>query len=109
MQLAADRSHQVAENDRRGSWSPILFAWNGARYEFISDLIGPGIVGHWVAPGERDTSDPTRYVKVAGPTLRARQGRLSLRLLESMEEVVYLDQVRLHCCGPSLGYRDLSQ
>ena len=95
VQLAADRSHQVAENDRRGSSCPILFAWNGARYEFISDLIGPGIVGHWVAPGERNTPDPTEYVKVAGPSLRARQGRLSLRLLEPMEEVVYLDQVRL--------------
>ncbi len=95
VQLAADRSHQLAENDRRGSSCPILFAWNGARYEFISDLIGPGIVGHWVAPGERNTPDPTEYVKVAGPNLRARQGRLSLRLLEPMEEVVYLDHVRL--------------
>jgi tetratricopeptide (TPR) repeat protein len=95
VQLAAGRSQQLAENDRRGSSCPILFAWNGARYEFISDLIGPGIVGHWVAPGERNTPDPTEYVKVAGPSLRARQGRLSLRLLEPMEEVVYLDQVRL--------------
>ncbi len=95
VQLAADRAHQVAENDRRGSSCPILFVWNGARYEFISDLIGPGIVGHWVAPGERNTPDPTEYVKVAGHSLRAQQGRLSLRLLEPMEEVVYLDQVRL--------------
>jgi tetratricopeptide (TPR) repeat protein len=95
VQLAADRSHQVAENDRRGSSCPILFAWNGARYEFISDLIGPGIVGHWVAPGERNTPDPTEYVKVPGHSLQAQQGRLSLRLQEPMEEVVYLDQVRL--------------
>jgi tetratricopeptide (TPR) repeat protein len=95
VQLAAGRAHQLAENDRRGSSCPILFAWNGARYEFISDLIGPGIVGHWVAPGERNTPDPTEYVKVAGSSLRARQGRLSLRLLEPMEEVVYLDKVRL--------------
>jgi len=94
-QLAAGRSHQIAENDRRGSSCPILFAWNGSRYEFISDLIGPGIVGHWVAPGERNTPDPTEYVKVAGHRLSAQQSRLSLRLLEPMEEVVYLDQVRL--------------
>ena len=95
VQLAADRSHQVAETDRRGSSCPILFAWNGARYEFISDLIGPGIVGHWVAPGERNTPDPTEYVKVPGNALRPRQDRLSLRMIEPMEEVVYLDQVRL--------------
>ncbi len=95
VQLAAGRPNQVTENDRRGSSCPILFAWNGARYDFISDLIGPGIVGHWVAPGERNTPDPTEYVKVAGDSLRARQGRLSLRLLEPMEEVVYLDNARL--------------
>lgn len=93
--LAAGRSHQLAENDRRGSSCPILFAWNGARYEFVSDLIGPGIVGHWVAPGERNTPDPTEYVKVEGRRLREREGRLSLRLIEPMEEVVYLDHVRL--------------
>jgi tetratricopeptide (TPR) repeat protein len=95
VQLAAGRSHQVAENDRRGSSCPVLFAWNGTRYEFISDLIGPGIVGHWVSPGERNVPDPTEYVKVEADKLRARQGRLNLRLLEPMEEVVYLDQVRL--------------
>ena len=95
VQLAAGRSQQIAENDRRGSSCPILFAWNGARYDFISDLIGPGIVGHWVAPGERNTPDTTEYVKVPGSSLRAQQGRLSLRLLEPMEEVVYLDHARL--------------
>ena len=95
VQLATNRSHQISENDRRGSSCPILFAWNGDRYEFISDLIGPGIVGHWVAPGERNTPDPTEYVKVPGQSLRAQQGRLSLRLQEPMEEVVYLDHVRL--------------
>ncbi len=95
VQLAADRAQQIAENDRRGSSCPILFAWNGARYEFISDLIGPGIVGHWVGPGERNTPDPTEYVKVPGQDLRAHEGLLSLRLQEPMEEVVYLDQVRL--------------
>ncbi len=95
VQLAAGRAHQIAENDRRGSSCPILFAWNGSGYGFISDLIGPGIVGHWVAPGERNTPDPNEYVKVAGHSLRAQQGRLSLRMLEPMEEVVYLDQARL--------------
>jgi len=95
VQLAAGRTQQLPENDRRGSSCPVLFAWNGTRYEFISDLIGPGIVGHWVAPGGRNTPDPTEYVKVPGHSLHAQQGRLSLRLQEAMEEVVYLDQVRL--------------
>jgi tetratricopeptide (TPR) repeat protein len=93
--LAARASHTVAELDRRGSSCPMLFAWNGARYEFIADMIGPGIVGHWVGPGERNIPDPAEYLKVDARIVRPRDGRLSFRFAEPMEEVVYLDQVRL--------------
>src|SRR5580765_1490494 len=58
-------------------------------------MIGPGVVGHWVAPGERDVPDPTEYLKVSGKSAQARDGMLSFRFLEPMEETVYLDQVKL--------------
>lgn len=93
IELAARAQHAINEIDRRGSSCPILFAWDGRRYKFVTDVIGAGIVGHWVAPGQRNVSDPTEYVKVEGA--RPRQGRLSFRFMEPMEEVVYLDQVRL--------------
>src|SRR5499427_2414835 len=89
------KSQQVAELDRRGSSCPILFSWNGKEYEFIADMIGPGVVGHWVAPGERDVPDPTEYLKVSGKSAQSRDGVLSFRFLEPMEETVYLDRVRL--------------
>jgi hypothetical protein len=69
--------------------------WNGSRYEFISDIIGPGILGEWVSPGERNTSDPTEYLKVDGNLVKPRNGRLSFKFAEAMEEITYLDQVRL--------------
>lgn len=93
--VAAGRHHTVTEIDRRGSSCPVLFAWNGSRFEFITDAIGPGIVGHWVAPGVRNTPDPDEYIKVAGASLRPRDGRLLLRFVEPMEEIIYLDHVRL--------------
>ena len=65
------------------------------RYEFITDGIGPGVVGHWVAPGERNVPDPDEYIKIAGAQLHPKNGRLSLKFAEPMEEVIYLDQVRL--------------
>ncbi len=95
LQLARRRTHALDEIDRRGSSCPILFAWNGQQYEFVSDLIGAGIVGHWVGPGVRNTSDPTEYLKVPGEMLKPRNGRLSFRFVEPMEETIYLDQVRL--------------
>ncbi|HYU23128.1 MAG TPA: FG-GAP-like repeat-containing protein, partial [Candidatus Dormibacteraeota bacterium] len=62
--LAAKTVQSITELDRRGSSCPVLFSWNGHEYEFIADMIGPGVVGHWVAPGERDVPDPDEYLKV---------------------------------------------
>ncbi len=95
VELSAGSIHAITELDRRGSSCPLLFAWNGRRYEFIADMIGPGVVGHWVAPGERNIADPTEYLKVSGESLRESNGRLRLRFMEPMEETVYLDQARL--------------
>jgi Tfp pilus assembly protein PilF len=93
--LSARKEHGLAELDRRGSSCPVLFAWNGREYEFIADMIGPGVVGHWVAPGERDVPDPDEYLKVNARSVRPRNGLLTFRFMEPMEETVYLDQVRL--------------
>ncbi|MGH9603602.1 MAG: CRTAC1 family protein, partial [Terriglobales bacterium] len=95
LQLARRRTHTLDEIDRRGSSCPVWFAWNGERSEFVSDMIGAGIVGHWVGPGVRNTSDPTEYLRVPGEMLKPRNGRLSFRFVEPMEETIYLDQVRL--------------
>jgi Tfp pilus assembly protein PilF len=93
--LAVKKFHSLAELDRRGSSCPVLFSWNGHEYEFIADMIGPGVVGHWIAPGERDVPDPDEYLKVDARGVRPLNGMLSFRFLEPMEETVYLDQVRL--------------
>jgi hypothetical protein len=93
--LAANKAQSIAELDRRGSSCPVLFSWNGREYEFIADMIGPGVVGHWVAPAERDVPDPDEYLKVSAHSVQPRNGMLSFRFMEPMEETVYLDQVKL--------------
>jgi tetratricopeptide (TPR) repeat protein len=98
--LAARKMQPIAELDRRGSSCPVLFSWNGKEYEFIADMIGPGVVGHWVGPGERgvaerDVPDPDEYLKVGADSVRPLHGMLSFRFMEPMEETVYLDQLRL--------------
>ncbi len=93
--LPVSTPRQITEIDRRGSSCPVLFAWDGRHYEFISDMIGAGVLGHWVGPGQRNVPDPTEYLKVSGSTVKPRNGFLSFRFMEPMEEAVYLDQVRL--------------
>jgi tetratricopeptide (TPR) repeat protein len=94
-ELGTKNQLNVTELDRRGSSCPTLFAWNGSKYEFISDVIGAAVIGHWVSPSAKNNADPDEWIKVEGSQLRPRGGLLSLRFGEPMEEVNYIDQVRL--------------
>ncbi len=138
VEVAANQQKDFLEIDRRGSSCPTLFVWDGKHYELVSDILGAGVVGHWVAPGERNIARPTEWVKIdrnairevdqstnhvgAGALTRpversstsatgealppgvgtrayvdrgTSQKVLSFRLMEPMEEVVYLDAVKL--------------
>jgi tetratricopeptide (TPR) repeat protein len=111
--VAGDRQQNITEIDRRGSSCPTLFVWNGARYELVADMLGAGVVGHWVGPGQRDVPRPVEYIKVDRNLIREKESQnfspvsgknadtrtghplLSFRFMEPLEEAVYLDQVRL--------------
>lgn len=93
--LPTTSTQSITELDRKGSSCPLLFSWNGHTFQFISDMLGPGILGHWLAPGERNISNPKEYLKVDSSAIQLKNGLLSFRLLEPMEELDYLNQVRL--------------
>jgi tetratricopeptide (TPR) repeat protein len=95
IQVAGLKDHSFLEMDRRGSSCPTLFAWDGTHYELIGDMLGAGVVGHWVGPNQRDIPRPTEYIKIARNAIREKEGKLSFRFMEPLEEAVYLDQVKL--------------
>ncbi|MBK8478971.1 MAG: VCBS repeat-containing protein [Opitutaceae bacterium] len=45
--LAIGQTHLVAETQRKISSCPVLFTWNGERFEFITDFAGVGGLGTW--------------------------------------------------------------
>jgi tetratricopeptide (TPR) repeat protein len=85
----------MKEADRRGSSCPVLFAWNGHKYKLVTDVIGAAVVGHWFTPTRRNTPRPGEWIKVDGNALAPVNGKMSLRFIEPMEEVNYIDQLRL--------------
>jgi hypothetical protein len=93
--VAGDQQQSITEMDRRGSSCPTLFVWNGERYELVADMLGAGVVGHWIGPGQRDIPRPVEYVKIDRNAIREKDGKLSFRFMEPLEEAVYLDQVRV--------------
>jgi tetratricopeptide (TPR) repeat protein len=85
----------MKEADRRGSSCPVLFAWDGTKYKLVTDVIGAGVVGHWFTPTRRNIPNPGEWIKVDGAQLKSVDEKLSLRFIEPMEEVNYIDQLRL--------------
>ncbi|HEX9189216.1 MAG TPA: CRTAC1 family protein, partial [Vicinamibacteria bacterium] len=85
----------VSELDRKPSSCPYLYAWNGERFEFLTDFLGAGEMGYYVAPGVRSDPDPVEYVRIAPGRLAPREGRYELRVTNELEEVLYLDRLRL--------------
>jgi Flp pilus assembly protein TadD len=86
---------EIVELDRKPSSCPYLFTWNGERFEFISDIMGGGETGAWLAPAVWNVPDPDEYVRIRGDQLQARDGRYELRLTNELEEALFLDRVQL--------------
>ncbi len=97
--VAANKMQHIQELDRRGSSCPTLFAWDGTHYGLVGDMLGAGVLGHWIAAGngevERNVPRPTEAIKIERDMLREERGMLSFRFMEPLEESVYLDQVQL--------------
>jgi tetratricopeptide (TPR) repeat protein len=130
--VAANKVQNIQELDRRGSSCPTLFAWDGHEYQLVGDMLGAGVVGHWIAASDdsvvpqglkptssetrsgtakavpfpkpisetssgaiRNIARPTEAIKLDRASLREKDGKLSFRFMEPLEESVYLDQVKL--------------
>jgi len=99
IEVAANKVQNFTEMDRRGSSCPTLFAWDGHEYQLVGDVLGAGVVGHWIAASDgkvaRNIARPTESIKLDRVSLREKDGKLSFRFMEPLEESVYLDQVQL--------------
>jgi hypothetical protein len=85
----------LTELDRKPSSCPYLYVWNGERFEFVTDFMGGGEMGHLDAPGSYNTPDPDEYVRIRSDQLRERNGRYELRVTNELEEAVFFDWLQL--------------
>jgi tetratricopeptide (TPR) repeat protein len=85
----------ITELDRKPSSCPYLYAWDGERFAFVTDFMGGGEMGYRHAGGAIAHPDPDEYVRLTAEQLRPRDGRLELRVTNELEEVLFLDRLRL--------------
>jgi cytochrome c-type biogenesis protein CcmH/NrfG len=94
-ELAAGKTLSITELDRKPSSCPYLYVWNGERFEFVTDFMGGGEMGHLDAPGSYNMPDPDEYVRIRGDLLKERNGRYELRVTNELEEALFVDRVQL--------------
>ena len=95
LEVAADQTWQITKVHRKPSSCPILFAWDGKRYTFVTDFLGVGGLGFFITPGVYAPPDPTEHVRIPPEKMALKDGRYSLRVAEPLEEVTYFDQLHL--------------
>lgn len=95
LNLEGARRYHITETQRQLSSCPVLFAWNGKEFGFISDLLGVGGIGYFLAPGLYSESRPYEHFMLPPDRIKAKNGRMLIKLTEPMEELTYLDAVRL--------------
>jgi Flp pilus assembly protein TadD len=93
--LAGPAVLRIAETQRQLSSCPLLFAWDGGRYAFVSDFLGVGGLGYLLAPGEYAPPRPWENFLFPTDLLQPADGRYHIKVAEPMEEAGYFDALRL--------------
>ncbi|MCY4532997.1 MAG: FG-GAP-like repeat-containing protein [Gammaproteobacteria bacterium] len=91
LDLAAGELHLIAEKQRQLSSCPVIFAWDGESWRFVSDVLGVGGLGFFVSPGEYGEPRPYEKFLLDDGMLVESNGRYLIKLTEPMEENAYLD------------------
>src|SRR5213076_1610089 len=94
-EIASFISLDITELDRKPSSCPYLYAWNGERFEFVTDFMGGGEMGYLEEPGRHNTPDPDEDVRSRGDQLKERNGRYELRVTNELEEALFADRFQL--------------
>ncbi len=94
-QLPINRVSVVKEAPRLSGSCPMIFTWNGERFDFITDVLGVAPLGASSGDGQYFPVDHDEYVSIPGERLKARNGQYEVRVTEELREVSYIDQIKL--------------
>ena len=95
MKQPAGKLLTYKEAQRLSGSCPMIFTWNGDRFEFITDVLGVAPLGASAGDWQYFPVDHDEYVQIPGRSLALVDGRYEIRITEELREVSYLDEVRL--------------
>jgi Flp pilus assembly protein TadD len=75
---------------------PYLYAWDGKRFRFVTDILGAAPLGLPVAEGRYTEANPEELIWIGNEqTFLPRDGKYQLQITEELREVLYLDEAKL--------------
>lgn len=87
--------HKIDELQRQLASCPVVFVWNGEKYEFVSDVLGVAALGYFAEPGVTTPVRTKERLLLPDGMLQPRRGKFEVKIGEPMEEVLYLDSATL--------------
>jgi len=93
LDLPTNARKVLRQVNRKPSSCPLLFADGPGGTRFLTDFLGSGGLGFFLAPGLFGKPDPDEVIFVGD--LEPAGGEYLLRVLEPLEEVSYLDEATL--------------
>jgi hypothetical protein len=85
----------VQEAQRLSGSCPMIFTWNGERFQFITDVLGVAPLGASSGDGHYFPVDHDEYIQIPASALKAQNGKYQVHITEELHEISYLDQVQL--------------
>ncbi len=83
---------------------PYLYAWDGEKHRFVTDLLGASPLGLPVAKGVYIDADPDEIVWIGDETnFKPTDGNYRLQLTEELREILYLDEACLLAVDVPIG------
>jgi tetratricopeptide (TPR) repeat protein len=75
---------------------PYLYAWDGERFRFVTDMLGASPLGLPVAKGRYIEADPEEFLALGDDSrFPPKDGKYEVRITEELREVLYLDFAQL--------------
>ncbi|HEX5411586.1 MAG TPA: FG-GAP-like repeat-containing protein [Terriglobia bacterium] len=92
--VATDAPLRFRESERLASSCPMLYAWNGSRFVFVTDVLGVGPLGELAPDGTRIKPYSREFVRLPD-TIEQRGGSYEFQMTDELREVDYFDRLRL--------------
>ncbi len=94
-ELAApvNQTLEITELDRKGTSCPVVYAWDGERFRFVSDINGAGIIGYPIGLDEYSVPRTEEYLPLG--SVAPLDGYYTIQFGNHLEEVIYANALHL--------------